>query len=137
MPLDNEEENHKSFPRKKTPIPRASRKVKEPTADDLDESGIIDRDEDVYDDNDDVSTSTLRGSDESLQDYINEENKINENNLNGPLRKRMRRFKKFMSDVRDKGKGLSCKTADSVIDENPTHIDPHHNDNQKTSCLIM
>lgn len=100
---------------------------------DLDESGIIDRDEDIYDDNDDVSTSTLRGSDESLQDYINEENKIN--NLNGPLRKRMMRFKKFMSDVRDKGKGLSCKQADTVIDEYPTEV--HPNDNHKKSCLIM
>lgn len=128
---NDEDEDHKPFPRKKTPV---ARKVKEPTAEDLDESGIIDRDEDIYDDNDDVSTSTLRGSDESLQDYINEENKIN---LNGPLKKRMMRFKKFMSDVRDKGKGLSCKNADTVVDEYPAEIQPHNNDNHKKSCSIM
>lgn len=135
MPQDSDVEDHKPFPRKKTPIAR-SRKPKEPTVDDLNEDGIIDRDEDIYDDNDDVSTSTMRGSEESLQDYINEENKINENNLNGPIRKRMSRIKKFMSDVRDKGKGFSCKTADSVVDEYPTEIQ-HLNDNHKKSCCIM
>lgn len=134
MPHDSDAEDHKPFPRKKTPVPR-SRKVKEPTVDDLDENGIIDRDEDIYDDNDDVSTSTLHGSEESLQQYINEENRIN--NLNGPMKKRMLRFKKFMNDVRDKGKGFSCKTADSVIDEHPIEIQQNPNDNHKKSCSIM
>lgn len=133
---DTEDEDHKPYPRKKTPIARSRNKVKEPTPDDLDENGIIDRDEDIYDDNDDVSTSTLHGSEESLQDYINEENKIN-GGMNGPLKKRMIRFKKFMSDVRDKGKGLSCKTAENVIDEHPSENQVSPNDNQKKSCVVM
>lgn len=133
---DTEDEDHKPYPRKKTPVARA-RKVKEPTVDDLDENGIIDRDEDIYDDNDDVSTSTLHGSDESLADYINEENKIN-GSMNGPLRKRMMRFKKFMSEVKDKGKGLSCKTAENVIDEHASpEIQVTPNDNHKKSCVVM
>lgn len=125
--------------RKKTPMPRA-RKVKEVTEDDLDESGMIDRDEDLYDDNDDVSTSTLRGSDESLQDYINEERKVNEmNRANGRINEKFRKVKKFMIDIKDKGKKeFSCKNSNTVIEEYPTR-DSQNNvrDNHKKSCAIM
>lgn len=118
-------------------MPRA-RKAKEVTPEDLDENGIIDRDEDLYDDNDDVSTSTLRGSEESLQDYINEENKVNEMKSNEHLfNDKFKRFKKFMSDVKNKGKGLSCKNADTVIDEYPPENDVSNKTNHKKSCPIM
>lgn len=125
--------------RKKTPLPRL-RNIKEPTDDELDENGIIDRDEDIYDDNDDVSTSTLRGSDEdSLREYINEENKINqETKTNGLIfNEKMKKFKRFMNNVKDKGKGLSCKTADTVIDEYPVDVEQNINNHHKKSCLIM
>lgn len=142
----NEEGNddvneERKMPRKKTPMQRF-RKPKAVTAEDLDENGIVDRDEDLYDDNDDVSTSTLRGSEESLDAYINEENKINElNNTNGFVvpNERFQKVKRFMNDMKDKGKGLSCKNADTVIDdEHPnneayTNRDNHH----KKSCAIM
>ncbi|KAG5678496.1 hypothetical protein PVAND_008164 [Polypedilum vanderplanki] len=139
---DEDEETKKNISRKKTPMPRA-RKINIVTAEDLDENGIIDRDEDLYDDNDDVSTSTLRGSDESLEAYINEENKINElNNSNNNIQQqhtseRFRKVKKFMSEIKDKGKGLSCKTADNVIDEYSRERDMTRNDNHKKSCSIM
>jgi hypothetical protein len=115
------------------------RKAKQPTDDELDENGIIDRDEDLYDDNDDVSTSTLRGSDESLQDYINEENKINQSKSTQALvNEKMKKFKKFMNNVKDKSKGLSCRTADNVIDEYPVVNEQNMNENhKKSSCAIM
>jgi hypothetical protein len=132
---DGDDENGRKIFRKKTPMPRV-RKAKTITDEDLDESGIIDRDEDIFDDNDDVSTSTLRGSDESLQDYITEENKINEMNLNGHVQnERFKKWKKFMSDVREKGKGLSCKNADTVIDEQAPK--PEEIENRNKSCAIM
>ncbi|KAL7048774.1 hypothetical protein ACKWTF_003488 [Chironomus riparius] len=135
---DDEDEDRMKMPRKKTPMPRA-RKQKDVTDDDLDENGIIDRDEDLYDDNDDVSTSTLRGSDESLQDYINEENKVNSmNKSNGNIiNEKFKKVKKFMIDIKDKGKGLSCKNSDTVIDEYPQDTVTNVNDNHKKSCAIM
>lgn len=121
-------------------MPR-NRKNKEITDDDLDENGIIDRDEDLYDDNDDVSTSTLRGSEESLQDYINEENKINQSKTNGNMmNEKMKKFKTFMNNVKDKSKGFTCKNADTVIDEYPNEInsiDQNITQNHKKSCIIM
>lgn len=137
--IDNDDEELSAFSRKKTPMPRI-RKAKQPTDDELDENGIIDRDEDLYDDNDDVSTSTLRGSDESLQDYINEENKINQSkstNAQMLMNEKMKKIKKFMNDVKDKSKGLSCRTADNVIDEYSTSNEQHMNENHKKSCAIM
>jgi hypothetical protein len=132
--IDNDDDELSAFSRKKTPMPRI-RKAKLPTDDELDENGIIDRDEDLYDDNDDVSTSTLRGSDESLQDYINEENKINQSKSNAQImNEKMKKFKKFMTNVKDKSKGLSCRTADTVIDEYPAE---NMNENHKKSCAIM
>jgi hypothetical protein len=139
---DDDERDEKKISRKKTPMPRA-RKLKAVTAEELDENGIIDRDEDLYDDNDDVSTSTLRGSEESLEAYISEENKINElNRSNGGSHvssERFRRVKKFMSEMKDKGKGLSCKNADTVIDEHHHHQQESNavKDNHKKSCAIM
>ncbi|XP_070494775.1 rho GTPase-activating protein gacGG [Chironomus tepperi] len=136
---DNEDdEDRMKISRKKTPMPRA-RKLKEVTDEDLDENGIIDRDEDIYDDNDDVSTSTLRGSDESLQDYINEENKVNSmNKANGNIiNEKFKKVKKFMIDMKDKGKGLSCKNSDTVIDEYPQDTETNVRDNHKKSCSIM
>jgi hypothetical protein len=143
---DDEDEDGKKISRKKTPMPRA-RKAQAVTVDDLDENGIIDRDEDLYDDNDDVSTSTLRGSEESLEAYINEENKINELNKSSNNshvseggNERFRRVKKFMIDMKDKGKGLGCKNADTVVDEYPQEGGGGraiNRDNQKKSCAIM
>lgn len=139
---ENEEDSHdeerNKVSRKKTPMPRG-RKTKVVTMEDLDENGIIDRDEDLYDDNDDVSTSTLRGSDESLQDYINEENKINTaNKTNGHIiNEKFKKVKKFMIDMKDKGKGLSCKNSDTVIDEYPQETENNLRDNHKKSCAIM
>lgn len=136
--FSEDNDDPKAFSRKKTPLPRGGRKVKEPTEEDLDENGIIDRDEDIYDDNDDVSTSTLRGSEESLEEYINEENKSNQETKTNGLNEKMTKFKKFMNNVKDKGKGLSCKTADTVIDEyQPADIENNTNNTHKKSCLIM
>lgn len=135
---NDDDEDRVKIQRKKTPMPRA-RKLKEVTDEDLDENGIIDRDEDLYDDNDDVSTSTLRGSDESLQDYINEENKVNSmNKSNGNIiNEKFKKVKKFMIDIKDKGKGLSCKNSDTVIDEYPQDTETNVRDNHKKSCAIM
>lgn len=137
---DNLEGDGKKIARKKTPMPRA-RKTKVVTEDELDENGIIDRDEDLYDDNDDVSTSTLRGSEESLEAYINEENKINElnkasNNEGGS--ERFKKVKKFMNNMKNKGKGLTCKHADTVIDEySQQEVDLSKDNHHKKSCIIM
>lgn len=50
----------------------------------------------------------------------------------------MKKFKKFMNNVKDKGKGLSCKTADTVIDEyRPADIENNTSNIHKKSCLIM
>ena len=135
---EDEDYEHKSIERTKTPMPR-SRKVKV-TNEDLDENGIIDRDEDLYNDDDDVSTSTMHGSDDSLEQYIKEENKINDEKTNGFLpNKKIKKLKQFVSDIKDKGKGLSCKNADNVIDEHEANLNDtlyHSKDNSK-SCAIM
>lgn len=130
-------DDHLQVSRKKTPMPRV-RKEKAISEDDLDENGMIDRDEDLLDDNDDVSTSTLRGSEESLQDYINEENRVNAmNKSNGHvMNEKFSKVKKFVNNMKDKGKGLSCKNSDTVIEdaENPQNT---VRDNHKKSCAIM
>lgn len=137
---ENEEHEHTPIEREKTPMPR-TRKGKTVTIDeDLDENGIIDRDEDLYNDDDDVSTSTMHGSDYSLEEYIKEENKINAEKTNGFLPNgKIKKLKRFVSNMKDKGKGLSCRNADDVIDEHETNIKDtiyHSKDNSK-SCAIM
>jgi hypothetical protein len=111
------------------------------TDEDLDESGIIDRDEDLYNDDDDVSTSTLHGSDDSLEDYIKEENKINDERTNGVVGQpgKMKKWKQFVTEMKDKSKGLSCKNADTVVVENggnEQEVEANHRDNSKP-CSIM
>jgi len=106
----------KKMPRRKTPMPRNG-----PTSEDeLEESGIVDRDEDLLyngDDDDDVSTNTLNESTESLNEFVKEENKINADKSIGAASK-LKKWKKFMAGVKDKGRGLSCKNTDNVIGEN-------------------
>lgn len=134
---DDTDEN-KTIIRKKTPMPRG-RKSKA-MEEDLDESGIIDRDEDLYNDDDDVSTSTMHGSDDSLEDYIKEENKINEDKTNDIIENgKMKRWKQFVTEMKDKSKGFSCKNADTVIVENggnDNEVTVDHRENSK-SCSIM
>lgn len=135
------DDDHKQIKRKKTPMQR-TRKVKTSatTDEDLDDNGIVDRDEDLYNDDDDVSTSTMHGSEDSLDEYIKEENKINSEKSIGFLSNgKIKKFKQFVSDFKDKGKGFSCKNADNVIAEN----DNQNNDviangkDSSKSCLIM
>lgn len=137
---ENEDYEHNAIQREKTPMPR-TRKGKSVTIDEeLDENGIIDRDEDLYNDDDDVSTSTMHGSDYSLEEYIREENKINDERTNGFLPNgKIGKLKQFVTNMKDKGKGLSCKNADNVIDEHESNMKDtiyHSKDNSK-SCLIM
>lgn len=126
--------------RKKTPLPRV-RKGKISNADeDLDEDGIVDRDEDLFNDDDDVSTSTMHGSDYSLEEYIKEENKINAEKTNGHVMNgKLKTWKQFMSNIRDKGKGLSCKNADNVISEqsSPVHETSMDGKVNPKSCSLM
>lgn len=133
---DEADDENKTINRRKTPMPRV-RKGKSTGEEELDESGIIDRDEDLYNDDDDVSTSTLHGSEESLEEYIKEENKINDEKTNG--NGKMKKWKQFVTDMKDKSKGLSCKNADNVISENGSRendVDVNGRDNSK-SCSIM
>lgn len=138
---DEADDDSKKINRKKTPMPR-SRKTKTIGNDeDLDESGIIDRDEDLYNDDDDVSTSTLHGSDYSLEEYIKEENKINADKPNGLMfNGKVRKWKQFVANMKDKGRGLSCKNVDNVIGDNetpaPNEVAVNGRDNSK-SCTIM
>lgn len=123
-------------------MPRA-RKPKNPgIEEDIDENDMIDRDEDLYNDDDDVSTSTMHGSEESLADYIKEENKINAEKSNGHMPNgKMKKFKSSMErvvkDIRDKGKGLSCRTADNVIGENEPYPRDSNANSRDKSCSIM
>lgn len=103
-------------------MPRARKTKPSATEEDLDENGIIDRDEDLYNDDDDVSTSTLHGSDDSLEEYIREENKVNAEKSNGHVANGKMKWKQFVANVKDKGKGLSCKNTDNVIAENDAHL---------------
>jgi hypothetical protein len=140
MQEDTDDNEHKAINRRKTPMPRV-RKVKSITGDeDFDESGIIDRDEDLYNDDDDVSTSTLHGSNDSLAEYIKEENKINDEKTNGnPANGKMKKWKQFVTGMKDKSKGLSCKNADNVISENTSNtneLETNDRDNSK-ACSIM
>lgn len=141
---EGHENEHSPIQRQKTPMPR-SRKSKTPgREEEIDENEMIDRDEDLYNDDDDVSTSTMHESDESLAEYIKEENKINAEKSNGHLANgKIKKFRNSMErvvkDIRDKGKGLSCRTADNVIDQNdpyPRDANGTHRDHNK-SCSIM
>lgn len=122
-------------------MPRARKaKTTTTTDEDLDENGIVDRDEDLFNDDDDVSTSTMHGSDYSLEEYIKEENKINAEKSNGTVMNgKLKKWKQFMANMKDKGKGLSCKNADNVITENDSPNDDTFKDgkvNQKP-CSLM
>lgn len=138
---ESTDDEHKVINRKKTPMPR-TRKVKSSGDDEeLDENGMIDRDEDLYNDDDDVSTSTLHGSEYSLEEYIKEENKINDDKTNGHVLPsgKVKKWKKFVSNLKDKKKGLSCKNVDNVISDDETHtneITENGRDNSKP-CSIM
>lgn len=130
------DDDEKIIQRKKTPMPRARRTKVTVSDEDLDENGIIDRDEDVYiNDDDDVSSSTVPGSSDSLDEYIQEENRINSENLkdNVPPEK-MTKFKQFMSEMKEKGRGLSCKNADNVLSDDRDTFTQRHN---TTPCSIM
>lgn len=135
---ENEDESH-TIQRKKTPMPRVRKTKPLISEDDLDENGIIDRDEDLYNDDDDVSTSTLHGSDDSLEEYIREENKVNSEKTNGHLANgKMKKWKLFMANMKDKGKGLSCKNTDNVIAENDSHlIEVAEGKDSSKPCSIM
>lgn len=140
----NDDDDRKGIERTKTPMPRARKAKVTSHEDDFDENGIIDRDEDLYNDNDDVSTSTLHGSEESLAEYIKEENKVNQEKsnghlMNGKMRKLRNSMEKVVSNIKDKGKGFSCKNADNVIgDGEPTNQEMFGSgkDHGK-SCSIM
>lgn len=97
-------------------MPRARKAKTTMTDEDLDDNGIIDRDEDLFNDDDDVSTSTMHGSEYSLEEYIKEENKINAEKTNGHVVNG--KLKNWLLNMKDKGKGLSCKSADNVISDN-------------------
>lgn len=137
-----DEDEKKSIQRKKTPMPRSRAKKTTMNDEDLDENGIIDRDEDdgmLYNDDDDVSTSTLHGSDYSLEEYIKEENKVNDDKSNGHLANGKMKLKRFVSNIKDKGRGLSCKNADNVITESDPHLNEIHENgkNNPKSCSLM
>lgn len=134
------EDEHKGIDRQKTPMPRARKAKTTSQEGDLDENGIIDRDEDLFNDDDDVSTSTMQGSDYSLQEYIKEENKINDEKTNRFLAsEKIQKLKKFMTNMKDKGKGLSCKNADNVIAESETNVSEaiENSKDHSKSCSIM
>lgn len=137
---ETESDETKAIDRQKTPMPRGRRAKTTSHVGDLDENGIIDRDEDLFNDDDDVSTSTMHGSDFSLQEYIKEENKINDEKTHRFLAsEKMKKLKKFVTNIKDKGKGLSCKNADNVVAEsepNMHEITENGKDSSK-SCSIM
>lgn len=147
MVHEDYKDEHESVHRKKTPMPTARGRVKPPTQEDLDEHDIIDRDEDLYNDDDDVSTNSTmhEETDDSLEEYIKEENKVNEENSQD-VQMKNGKIKRWIQDIRSKGKGLSCNNSDSVIrgvirerDESfqkPNVINSNNNNNPK-SCLIM
>ena len=95
----------KAVSRRKTPMPRDNVR----SEDDLDEAGMIDRDEDEdYNDDDDVSTNTtLNDSDYSLEDYLKEEAKIKAEKERLRLNNKWNRFLR----------GMSCKNTDTVVPE--------------------
>lgn len=135
-----DEDEHKVIDRQKTPKPRGRKAKTTNNEGDLDENGIIDRDVDLFNDDDDVSTSTMQGSDYSLQEYIKEENKINDEKTNRFLAsEKMQKLKKFVTNMKDKGKGLSCKNADNVITDSDTNINGaiENNKDHSKSCSIM
>lgn len=138
----HDSEESKSIERIKTPMPRARKTKMNAEVEELDETGIVDRDEDLYNDNDDVSTSTLHGSDESLAEYIKEENKINAEKSNGNLKNgKMRKLRNSVEKVvaNFKDNGFSCRNVDNVITEhepNPQETVVNGRDTIK-SCSIM
>lgn len=137
---DELDDDNKKINRKKTPMPRARKTKPSNTAEDLDENGIIDRDEDLYNDDDDVSTSTLHGSDYSLEEYIKEENKINAGKSNGHMANgKVKKWKQFVANMKDKGKGLSCKNVDNVISDNDSqsNVNIVKGRDHSKSCSIM
>ncbi|CAO1368157.1 unnamed protein product [Diamesa serratosioi] len=135
------DEDSKRMPRRKTPMPRT--KKADGSIANLDDE-LVDRDEDeLYDD--DVSTNpTLNESDnDSLDEYINEENKINAQKSHGHVAIVNGKLKKWISDIKEKGKGLSCKNSDTALNEdaNDVHVG-HHNGtttdvSHSKSCSIM
>lgn len=96
----------KAVSRRKTPMPRDKSLKNE---DDMDEEGIIDRDEDEeYNDDDDVSTNTtMNDSDYSLEDYLKEEAKIKAEKA---MMKYNNKWNRFV-------RGISCKNTDTVVPE--------------------
>lgn len=130
------DDDHKQIQRKKTPMQR-TRKVKTTTNDeDMDENGIVDRDEDLFNDDDDVSTSTMHGSEDSLEEYIKEENKINAEKSSGFANGKIKKFKQFVADFKDKGIS-GCKNADNVISENEPEVVIKSGKDSSKSCSIM
>ena len=135
------DEESKRMPRKKTPMPR-----KGGSTANLDDELMIDRDEDaLYNDDDDVSTNpTLNDSDnDSLDEYIKEENKVNAEKSHGHVAIANGKLKKWISDIKEKGKGLSCKNSDTAVndDANDVHVSSQNgntNDvSHSKSCSIM
>lgn len=138
------EEDSKRMPRRKTPMPRP-RKEGGSTAN-LDDELMIDRDEDaLYNDDDDVSSNpTLNDSDnDSLDDYIKEENKVNAEKSHGPVAIANGKLKKWISDIKEKGKGLSCKNSDTAVNDDANDVHVSHQNGTTTdvshskSCSIM
>lgn len=135
------DDDDKIIQRKKTPMPRVRRAAKVTVSDeDLDENGIIDRDEDVYrnDDDDDVSSSTVQGSSDSLEEYIQEESRINAENLKDNVTQEKmtlwKQFKTEMREMKEMSKGLSCKNADNVLNDDLDNVNTKHH---STPCSLM
>lgn len=146
------DDDGKTVQRQKTPMPRARKAKVTVEVDDFDENGIIDRDEDEFrndDDDDDVSSSTAEHSSEnnsdSLEEYIEEEKRINAENLKdrGVANERMTKWRRIVSEMKEKGRGLSCKNVDNVISEDRgdsakvTSDEIKEKNNSSASCALM
>lgn len=135
----------------KTPMPRARRALASSSVDDLDEEGIIDRDEDEFrneDDDDDVSSSTAEHTSDSLEEYIQEEQRINAENLKGHSEDdamengRMTKWRRIVFEMKEKGRGLSCKNVDNVISEERGEATAEkktvdETKNSSAACILM
>lgn len=137
------DEDSKRMPRRKTPMPRPR---KDGSTINLDDELMIDRDEDaLYNDDDDVSTNpTLNDSDnDSLDEYIKEENRVNAEKSHGHVAIANGKLKKWISDFKEKGKGLSCKNSDTAVNDDANDVQlAHQNGNtndvsHSKSCSIM
>lgn len=146
------DDDGKMMHRTKTPMPRGARTaVTSSGDDDLNEEGIIDRDEDEFrNEDDDVSSSTAEHSSDSLEEYMQEEQRINAENLKDrdgaavvESGETMTKWRRIVFEMKEKGRGLSCKNVDNVIsEERGESLDKvsnkeKNNNSTSAACVVM